>query len=86
MWERNGDELLVARYLQISNLVQENLSSGKVPTNALAEQRQLEDRLGLSPMAMKRLQWEISEDVSEVKKTSDSGVVIEAGDRFANLI
>lgn len=86
MWERNGDELLVARYLQISNLVQENLINGKVPTNALAEQRQLEDRLGLSPMAMKRLQWEISEGASEVSKTSDSGVVIEAGDRFANLV
>lgn len=28
----------------------------------LAEMRQIEDRLGLSPMARRRLQWEIAED------------------------
>ena len=35
------------------------------PTAAmLSEVRQLEDRLGLSPMALKRLQWVISEPSS----------------------
>jgi hypothetical protein len=29
----------------------------------LGEIRQLEDRLGLSPMAMRRLQWEVSQSV-----------------------
>lgn len=28
-------------------------------TGLLAEVRQLEDRLGLTPMSMKRLQWEV---------------------------
>lgn len=28
----------------------------------MAEARQLEDRLGLTPMAMLRLRWEISDD------------------------
>ena len=47
----------------------------------LSELRQIEDRIGLSPMAMRRLQWEIPE-------TSDSrpeGRVINARDRFSKL-
>jgi hypothetical protein len=33
----------------------------KAPGYLLAEVRQLEDRLGLNPMAMRRLMWEIVE-------------------------
>ena len=45
----------------------------------LSEVRQLEDRLGLSPMALKRLQWVISEPSS-----GELAEVIE-DDRFAGL-
>ena len=83
MWERNGDEYLVARYLILRNAIQDELDHSVVNATAMAELRQIEDRLGLSPMAMKRLQWEIG-DV-EQSKPEDDGVVIDAHDRFANL-
>lgn len=48
---------LVARYASVLLICE-----GPEATAALlSECRQLEDRLGLSPMAMKRLQWEIGE-------------------------
>lgn len=83
MWERNHDEFLVARYLVLRNAIQDELDNSVVNASAMAELRQIEDRLGLSPMAMKRLQWEIG-DV-EQSKPEDDGVVIDAHDRFANL-
>lgn len=83
MWERNHDEFLVARYLILRNTIQDELDHSVVNASAMAELRQIEDRLGLSPMAMKRLQWEIG-DV-EQSKPEDDGVVIDAHDRFANL-
>lgn len=54
-WEDLGWTRVVARYASIV------LACDKpdVPASLLGEARQLEDRLGLSPMAMKRLQWEI---------------------------
>lgn len=58
MWEQLGWTRVVARYAKVV------LASEKrgAPTSLLAEARQLEDRLGLTPMAMRRLQWEISAD------------------------
>jgi hypothetical protein len=38
----------------------------------LAEARQMEDRLGLSPMAMLRLRWEIQEDQVAEKRAQKS--------------
>lgn len=83
MWERNHDEYLVARYLVLRNTIQDELDNSVVNATAMAELRQIEDRLGLSPMAMKRLQWEIGD--AEQSKPEDDGVVIDAHDRFANL-
>lgn len=91
MWERNGDEFLVARYAKVRHLVQNPDSPDEISTQALSELRQMEDRLGLSPMALKRLQWEIGEDTS-VSLSSDSdsdfvddGKVIQARERFGSL-
>ena len=83
MWERNHDEFLVARYLVLRNAIQDELDNSVVNATAMAELRQIEDRLGLSPMAMKRLQWEIGD--AEQSKPEDDGVVIDAHDRFTNL-
>lgn len=53
-WIRGQYERVVARYVAVVAL------SEIEPTAALlGEVRQMEDRLGLSPMALKRLQWEI---------------------------
>nr|DAQ56396.1 MAG TPA: hypothetical protein [Caudoviricetes sp.] len=63
------------------NSAHDALERGEPNAALLSELRQIEDRLGLSPMALKRLQWEISE-------TSDSrpeGRVINARDRFTKL-
>lgn len=58
MWERLGWHRAVARYVR--RLVE---SEKRGASSALCgEVRQLEDRLGLSPMAMLRLGWEIAED------------------------
>lgn len=65
MWERNGDELLVARYLHLRNMVQQPEDLNSVKPTVLGELRQMEDRLGLSPMALLRLRWEIVEDTPE---------------------
>jgi hypothetical protein len=54
-WEQLGWTRVVARYAKL--LVRAEKASA--PGVLLSEVRQLEDRLGLSPMAMKRLQWEI---------------------------
>lgn len=82
MWERGGNELLVARYLVLRNLIQRPASVDEINAAALSELRQMEDRLGLSPMAMKRLQWEIGEVAQD---ESDDGKVVDARERFANL-
>lgn len=58
-WEELGWTRVVARYACLLDEIEH--PAPEKPTNAalLAEVRQLEDRLGLSPMAMRRLQWEI---------------------------
>lgn len=54
-WESLGWTRVVARYTKLVLLSE----SSKASAHMLGEVRQLEDRLGLTPMAMKRLQWEI---------------------------
>lgn len=78
MWSLGGYERVVARYV-IVTVIAEDPSS---PNAALlSEVRQLEDRLGLSPMAMKRLQWEV--EPAADKKTELAEVT--RIDRYANL-
>lgn len=59
-WEALGWTRVVARYAQLL------LEAERPPyvASLLGEVRQLEDRLGLSPMACKRLQWDIVGDVN----------------------
>jgi hypothetical protein len=60
-WERLGFTRVVARYVRV---VVEADQPGANPQK-LAEARQLEDRLGLTPMAMMKLRWETDEPVEE---------------------
>lgn len=65
-WERLGVgmERVVARYVRLSCRA-ESVAAGKASVadaQVLGEVRQLEDRLGLTPMAMLRLRWEVSAD------------------------
>ncbi|AKJ72166.1 hypothetical protein TPA4_1 [Tsukamurella phage TPA4] len=63
-WEELGWTRVVARYAQVLHICE-----GPQATAAmLGEARQLEDRLGLTPMAMRRLMWEI--DTSSRPRTA----------------
>lgn len=62
MWERNSWTRTVARYLRVLQAAEEGLDAGKPSAAILAEVRQMEDRLGLTPVAMLRLRWEIGTD------------------------
>jgi hypothetical protein len=56
-WERLGWYDVVARYVRL--LVHAESSTR---SEVLSEVRQLEDRLGLTPLAMMRLRWEVAAD------------------------
>lgn len=58
-WEALGWTRVVARYARL--LIAAEKSDARAAL--LGEVRQLEDRLGLSPMAMRRLQWEVGDVV-----------------------
>lgn len=60
-WEQLGWTRLVARYARLLLAAEKSDATASL----LGEVRQLEDRLGLSPMAMKRLQWEVVEDACQ---------------------
>lgn len=82
MWERDNAVLQVATYLTVRNAAHSALAAGEPNAALLSELRQMEDRLGLSPMALKRLQWQIDEGSA---KPSSEGTVVDASSRFANL-
>lgn len=69
-WSELGWTRVVARYVVL--LMEQE--SGKANAALLAEIRQMEDRLGLSPMAMKRLQWEVA-DGAPSQQVADDNVV-----------
>lgn len=58
-WERLRWTRVIARYARILVWCE---NPNTVTAALLSEARQLEDRLGLSPMSMLRLRWEIATD------------------------
>lgn len=68
-WERNNWTRVVARYLRVSRAAEKALAAGDVSAMLLGEVRQLEDRLGLTPIAMLRLRWEIDTDEVAEQRT-----------------
>ena len=65
-WESLGWTRVVARYAKLLILAERRDATAAL----LGEVRQLEDRLGLSPMAMRRLQWEIAEPTAQQEESS----------------
>jgi hypothetical protein len=66
-WERNGvgTVRVVARYCRLlcsAEFAALSLATSVASAQTLGEVRQLEDRLGLTPMAMLRLRWEVVTD------------------------
>lgn len=68
-WERLSLERVVARYCRVL-VAAERVTA---PAALLAEVRQMEDRLGLSAMAMARLHWEVK--AVEDKPADSEGTV-----------
>ncbi len=66
-WEAFGWTRVVARYAKVL-LVAE----GPQATAALlGEVRQMDDRLGLTPMAMRRLQWEAAPSTDQAETPAE---------------
>jgi hypothetical protein len=67
-WEQHGWTRVVARYCRVA-IVAEGLDK-----DAMSEARQLEDRLGLTPKAMRMLMWQIAPDeVAEKRQETSAG-------------
>ena len=78
-WERNMLARVVARYAML-------LEASETPDASaalLGEVRQLEDRLGLNPKAMRSLLWEVTED--EVAEKRDESAPSTAKVKRAQL-
>jgi hypothetical protein len=68
-WERMGWTRTVARYCRVLLEAEE---PGANP-NVRAEARQMEDKLGLTPKAMRMLLWEVvSDEVTEKRQSASS--------------
>lgn len=63
-WERLGIGIVdvVAGYARLKCSVESSSAESVASAQRAGEARQLEDRLGLSPMSMRRLLWEIVPD------------------------
>ena len=66
-WERLGWTRVVARYALVL------LDAERLNKDSLAEARQLEDRLGLTPKAMRLLLWEVASDEVGEQRQSRKG-------------
>jgi hypothetical protein len=66
-WERLGWTRVVARYVHILALCEK---PAEMTAALLGEARQMEDRLGLTPMSMLRLRWEIASDEVAERRTA----------------
>lgn len=69
VWEELGWTRVVARY---TRLVLE-AEAGDAPVALLAEVRQMEDRLGLTPLAMRKNYWTIAEPVAAKRSEVTGG-------------
>lgn len=66
VWERLGWTRTVARYCRVAVIAE-----GPNGAEAWSEARQMEDRLGLTPKAMRLLLWVISEDEVSKRRTEE---------------
>lgn len=57
-WERHAMHESVARYCRVLAV----FDVGSLSPTVMAECRQMEDRLGLNPLALLRLRWEVTAD------------------------
>lgn len=78
-WEALGWFRVVARYTRVTIAAEKRGAAAAL----LAEVRQLEDRLGLNPMSMRRLLWEITEAESTEVTSGEVANISEYRDRLS---
>ena len=78
MWATMHIERVIARYVAITCLAEETQQAG-----LLAEVRQLEDRLGLTPVSLRKLQWKIEHHDNQPDKSEKSE---ESKERWAQIL
>lgn len=71
MWERQGAYRIVARYIWLEQRILDPESKESQTASFWGQLKDLEDRLGLSPIAMMRLQWEIAGTTDESEPIED---------------
>lgn len=65
MWVRQGLIFVIARYIRCLALIEEDQAMTVALSHIHSEVRQIEDRLGLSSLALVRLRWEVTTDQVE---------------------
>jgi hypothetical protein len=78
-WIKGAHARTVARYVRALVVAEQREASAF----HLSEVRQLEDRLGLTPMAMMRLRWEVVVDETEAPEVADDAPVADVRRLFA---
>lgn len=81
-WERIGYTRVVARYALLLDIIESG--EGAPAAAILGEVRQMEDRLGLNPKAMRSLLWEVAAD-EVAEKREDNAVPTRTADKRAKL-
>ena len=78
MWASMHIERVIARYVMVTCLAEETQQAG-----LLTEVRQMEDRLGLTPLSLQKLQWKIEHQEEQPADTSQSE---ESKERWAQIL
>lgn len=77
-WVRSGSIYPLGRYVRFFVMAEDGASISVAQAHILSEIRQLEDRFGLSPLALLRLRWEITpaqEDAMKAATTANNKTV-----------
>ncbi|WP_290473924.1 hypothetical protein [Leifsonia sp. 71-9] len=82
-WEAQGWTRVVARYALLIEATEDPNPENSPSAAILAEVRQMEDRLGLNPKALRSLLWEVTSD--EVAERRDESKVSKATSKRAEL-
>ena len=78
MWATMHIERVIARYVMVTCLAEETQQAG-----LLTEVRQMEDRLGLTPLSLQKLQWKIEHHDNLPADTSQTE---ESKERWAQIL
>lgn len=82
MWENNIPTRIIARYVMAAAATEE---PADLVSSLLSEVRQMEDRLGLTPGALNKLNWEIVDAPTAAEADEIERRERERIERFANL-